>query len=56
LFSWLKNLKPTQKPEDCKFFLKKQDFIRAFEAIIYAWRIFDTLSKTHLIKNIGKGD
>ncbi|MBI4021341.1 MAG: DUF357 domain-containing protein [Candidatus Aenigmarchaeota archaeon] len=28
---------------DCKHFLKQQDYIRAFEAIIYAWGIYETV-------------
>ena len=35
---------------DCKHFLEKKDFIRAFEAIIYAWGIFETLERMGLLK------
>lgn len=35
---------------DCKHFLEKKDFIRAFEAIVYAWGIYDALLSTHLLK------
>jgi len=36
--------------EDCQHFLDKKDFIRAFEAIIYAWGIFETLKHMRFIK------
>lgn len=36
---------------DCKHFLSKKDFIRAFEAIMYAWGIYETLLSMHLIKD-----
>lgn len=34
---------------DAFHFLKEGDNIRAFEAVIYAWGILDTLRKCHLI-------
>ena len=34
---------------DTKYFLEKKDFTRAFEAIVYAWGILDTLQRCHLI-------
>lgn len=37
--------------EDCQHFLEKKDFIRAFEAIIYAWGIWETLKHLGLIKD-----
>lgn len=36
--------------QDCQHFLKNGDLIRAFEAIIYAWGIYETLSRMHLLK------
>ena len=35
--------------DDCQHFLDKKDFIRAFEAVIYAWGIWDTLRKCNLV-------
>lgn len=29
--------------KDCRHFLKQGDYIRAFEAVVYAWGIFETL-------------
>jgi len=39
---------------DCKHFLEKKDFIRAFEAVIYAWGIYDAISNMHLIVDKNK--
>jgi hypothetical protein len=36
---------------DCKHFLEKKDFLRAFEAIVYAWAIWDVLHRCELIKD-----
>jgi len=36
---------------DCKHFLDKGDPVRAFEAVIYAWGIAETLERMHLLKN-----
>ena len=35
---------------DCKHFLGKKDYIRAFEAIVYAWGIWETLENLGLLK------
>lgn len=35
---------------DAKHFLEKEDFVRSFEAVIYAWGILDTLNRMGLIK------
>ena len=35
---------------DCKHFLEKKDLVKAFEAIIYAWGIVDTLRRCGLIR------
>ncbi len=37
--------------KDCSHFLEKKDFVRAFEAVIYAWGIYETLKRCGLIKN-----
>jgi hypothetical protein len=37
----LKNMKAYI--DDCKYFLKQGDMIRAFEAVVYAWGIYETL-------------
>ena len=37
--------------EDCRHFLEKKDFIRAFEAVVYAWGIWETLKHLGLIEN-----
>ncbi len=39
---------------DCKHFLGKGDFINAFEAVIYAWGIWETCLRTGLLLK-GKG-
>lgn len=35
---------------DCKYFLEKNDFIRAFEAIVYAWGIYETCKELGILK------
>ncbi|MBL7160705.1 MAG: DUF357 domain-containing protein [Candidatus Aenigmarchaeota archaeon] len=35
---------------DCKHFLEKKDFVRAFEAVIYAWGIAETLERMGLLR------
>ena len=35
---------------DTKHFLEKKDLVKAFEAIVFAWGIFEALSNMHLIK------
>lgn len=35
--------------KDCKHFLSKKDYVNAFEAIIYAWGIFETLERMGLL-------
>lgn len=35
---------------DCKHFLAKGDMILAFEAVIYAWGMFDALKKCNLVQ------
>ncbi|RLE09054.1 DUF357 domain-containing protein [Candidatus Aerophobetes bacterium] len=35
---------------DCKYFLEKNDLINAFEAIVYAWGIYETLERLGLIE------
>ena len=37
---------------DCKHFMEKNDLVKAFEAIVFAWGIFEALSNLHLIKRI----
>jgi len=44
----LKNLDAYMK--DTSHFLEKEDFIRAFEAVVYAWGILETLESMHLIE------
>ena len=46
------NIKAYQS--DCKHFLEKGDLVRAFEAIIYAWGILETLERLGLLKDIPK--
>ena len=36
--------------KDCKHFMEKEDMVRAFEAIVYAWGIYETLLRLELIK------
>jgi hypothetical protein len=36
--------------KDCRHFLEKGDFIRAFEAVVYAWGIFETLEHLGLVE------
>lgn len=35
---------------DCRHFLNKKDYVNAFEAIIYAWGIFETLERIGLLE------
>ena len=35
--------------KDTAYFLDKKDMIRAFEAVVYAWGILETLENMHLI-------
>lgn len=35
--------------KDCKHFLKEKDLVRAFEAVIYAWGIYETLLRMDLV-------
>ena len=35
---------------DCKHFLNKKDYIRAFEAMVYAFGIYETLINLDLVK------
>ena len=35
---------------DCTHFLEKGDLVRAFEAAIYAWGIFETLERLDLLR------
>ena len=37
--------------KDTSYFLEKKDFVRAFEAVVYAWGIYETLLMTHLVSN-----
>ena len=36
--------------KDCNYFLEQGDLVRAFEAIVYAWGIYETLLRLNLIK------
>ena len=36
--------------KDCRHFLSRNDFINAFEAIIYAWGIYETLERMGLVR------
>lgn len=40
--------------KDCNYFLEKRDFVRAFEAIIYAWGIYETLKRLGLLVKASK--
>ncbi len=35
---------------DCKHFLEKKDYIRAFEAMVYAFGIYETLINLELVR------
>lgn len=35
--------------KDCRHFLNQKDYVNAFEAIIYAWGILDTLERMNMI-------
>jgi len=48
----LKNLKAYI--DDCKYFLEQGDMIRAFEAIVYAWGIYETLLHLKIISRKNK--
>ena len=52
-----KDLKPIRENikayiEDAKFFLEKNDLIRAFEAVIYAWGLLESCQHLGLIKKV----
>jgi hypothetical protein len=36
--------------KDTRHFMEKGDFVRAFEAVIYAWGILETLEHAGLVK------
>ncbi len=36
--------------EDCRHFLSQKDYINAFEAVVYAWGILETLERLKLIE------
>ena len=36
--------------QDCQHFAKNRDWVRAFEAIVYAWGIYETCLRIGLIK------
>ena len=36
--------------KDSEYFIEKKDFIRAFEAVVYAWGILETCERLDLIK------
>ena len=40
--------------KDCSYFLGKKDYLNAFEAVIYAWGILETLERIGLAKAKGK--
>lgn len=35
---------------DCSHFLENKDYVRAFEAIMFAWGIYETLQRLGLLK------
>lgn len=35
---------------DCRHFLKEGDYVRAFEAVVYAWGILETCQRLGLLK------
>jgi hypothetical protein len=37
--------------KDCRYFMGKKDFVNAFEAIIYAWGIYETLERMGFVKS-----
>ena len=37
--------------KDSKHFMTKNDWVRAFEAVIYAWGIYETCLRTGIVKN-----
>ncbi|MBU0953214.1 MAG: DUF357 domain-containing protein [Nanoarchaeota archaeon] len=34
---------------DCKHFMKQDDWVLAFEAVVYAWGIYETLERLQLL-------
>jgi hypothetical protein len=40
--------------KDCRYFLEKKDYVNAFEAVVYAWGIADTLRRCGLVTFAGK--
>ncbi len=36
--------------KDCRHFLEKKDYFNAFEAVIYAYGMWDALRKCHLVR------
>ncbi|MFH1445773.1 MAG: DUF357 domain-containing protein [Nanoarchaeota archaeon] len=36
--------------QDCYYFMDKDDWIRAFEAVIYAWGIYESCAHLKLVK------
>jgi hypothetical protein len=36
--------------KDCHYFLGKGDLVRAFEAVVYAWGILETLERLGLVE------
>ena len=37
--------------KDCKYFLEKEDLVRAFEAVVYAWGIYETCKRLGVINS-----
>jgi len=35
--------------KDCRHFMQKGDWVHAFEAIVYAWGIFDAATRMHAL-------
>ncbi len=40
---------------DCRHFLEKKDFLNAYEAVVYAWGMYEVASRMKIIVKIGKG-
>lgn len=40
--------------KDCSYFMEKNDWVRAFEAVIYAYGILDTLKRLGIVEVGGK--
>ncbi|MBI2584110.1 MAG: DUF357 domain-containing protein [Candidatus Aenigmarchaeota archaeon] len=36
--------------KDCRYFIDKKDWVRAFEAVVYAWGIIDTLKRIGIVE------